>query len=60
MKIVFTKLTEKGFEKKEFNVKTVRYAGWLVGMDIVDIGWRTMTEDDYDSFDVFEEDVCSE
>lgn len=50
MKIVFTKLTEKGFEDREFIVNGVKYGGWLIAIDIVDVGWRTLTKEQYDSF----------
>lgn len=52
MQIVFTKLTEKGFEKREFIVNGVKYGGWLIAIDIVDVGWRTLTSEQYDSFEI--------
>ena len=51
-KIVFRNLTEKGFEYREFIVNEVRYGGYLIAIDIVDIGWRTLTEEQYDSFTI--------
>ena len=52
MKIVFRKLTEKGFEYREFIVNGVKYGGWLIAIDIVDVGWRTLTSEQYDSFEI--------
>ncbi len=52
MKIVFRKLTEKGFEYREFIVNGVKYGGWLIAIDIVDVGWRTLTSEQYDSFEL--------
>lgn len=52
MKVVFSKLTDKGFEYQEFIVNELRYTDFLLGIDIVDIGWRTLTKDMYDSFTI--------
>ena len=52
MKIVFRNLTEKGFEYREFIVNAVKYGGWLIAIDIVDVGWRTLTSEQYESFEI--------
>ena len=52
MKIVFVKHTEDGDKTMEFIVNEIRYRGWLIGIDIVDIGWRTVTSEQYDSFTI--------
>lgn len=49
-KIVFTKYTDTGRETREFIVNAVKYGGYLIAIDIVDIGWRTLTKEQYDSF----------
>lgn len=52
MKIVFTKYTPEGEQTMEFIVNEIRYRGWIIGIDIVDVGWRTVTEEQYDSFTI--------
>lgn len=56
MKIVFTKFTDTGKDNMEFFVNEIRYGGgWLIAIDIVDVGWRAVTPEQYDSFTVTEE-----
>ena len=55
MKVVFSKLTDNGFEHTEYIVNEVKYSEHLIGIDIVDIGWRTLTKDQYDIFTVYKE-----
>lgn len=52
MKVVFTKYKEDmNHEVQEFEVNEIRYSGgWVIGLDIVDVGWRTITSDQYSSF----------
>lgn len=52
MKVVFTKYKEDmNHEVLEFEVNEIRYSGgWIIGLDIVDVGWRTITSDQYSSF----------
>lgn len=55
MKVVFAKLTDKGFEYREYIVNEIKYSEYLVAIDIVDIGWRTLTREQYDIFTVYKE-----
>lgn len=57
MKVVFTKYKEDmNHEVLEFEVNEIRYSGgWVVGLDIVGVGWRTITSDQYSSFVVTNE-----
>lgn len=52
MHIVFRKLTEEGFQYREFDIKGIKYCRDMVAIDIIDIGWRTLTKEQYDSFEV--------
>lgn len=52
MKIVFTKLTKQGNIDTEYIINGVRYAGYLIAIDIVGVGWRTLTKEQYDSFTI--------
>lgn len=49
MKVVFTKFKEDmNHEVMEFEVNEIRYShGWAMALDIVGMGWRTITSDQY-------------
>ena len=50
MKITFTKHTKNGDHQRSYAVNSIKYAGYLIAIDIVNVGWRTLTKDQYDTF----------
>lgn len=50
MKIVFTKLTEKGYEDVEYIVRAVKYGRGNIAIDIVGEGWRMLTKEQFVMF----------
>ena len=54
MKVIFTKWVDSKPETREFEVKELRYGGYLTIMDIVDVGWRSITQEQYDEFKIVE------
>lgn len=50
MKVIFT----KDGEERVFEIRELRYSGYLIIMDIVNEGWRSITKDQYDQFTVVE------
>lgn len=56
MKVVFEKFREDGsVEKREFEITEIRYTNFLVGINIVDVGWRTLMPEQFDNFTVTKE-----
>ena len=47
---------EKNPETREFEIKELRYGGYLTIMDIEGMGWRSITQDQYDEFTITSED----
>lgn len=54
MKVIFTKWVDSKPERRELEVKELRFGGYLTIMDIVDVGWRSITQDQYDEFTIVE------
>lgn len=52
MHIKFRTLTPEGFQYREFDIKGIKYCRDMIAIDIVGIGWRTLTKEQYDDFDV--------
>ena len=57
MKIVFTKYTDTGRVDREYIVNAVKYGGWLIAIDIVNVGWRSLMPEQYDSFTITNNDT---
>lgn len=54
MTVIFTKWNGNKAETREFEVKELRYGGYLTIMDIEGMGWRSITQDQYDEFHIVE------
>lgn len=56
MKVVFTKWVDSKPETREFEVTELKFGGYLTIMNIVGVGWRSITQDQYDEFTITSED----
>lgn len=55
MRVVFRLITDSGIITDEYIVNEIKYSDGLVGIDIVNIGWRTLTKEQYDTFTVYKD-----
>lgn len=50
--IRFKKIVGNDFEYRDFYINEIKYSKDMIAIDIVDIGWRSLTSEQYDGFEV--------